>query len=93
MRSLRLIPALIVFLALAATASAEEIIYFTDNVAEILIDQQTEVIYITDGESNVEAKLDNLDGSREYDRWKAYGQSKLANLLFADERLQVAVHR
>ena len=28
-------------------------------------------------------QLDNLDGSRGYQRWQAYGQSKLANLLFA----------
>lgn len=27
--------------------------------------------------------FDNLDGSRGYSAWKAYGQSKLANLLFA----------
>lgn len=27
--------------------------------------------------------FDNLDGSRRYSRWGAYGQSKLANLLFA----------
>ena len=29
--------------------------------------------------------FDNLDGSRRYFRWTAYGQSKLANLLFAQE--------
>ena len=29
--------------------------------------------------------FDNLDGSRRYFRWAAYGQSKLANLLFAQE--------
>ena len=29
--------------------------------------------------------FDNLDGSRDYERWRAYGQSKLANLLFAYE--------
>ncbi|MBT8494752.1 MAG: SDR family NAD(P)-dependent oxidoreductase [Deltaproteobacteria bacterium] len=28
-------------------------------------------------------ELDNLDGSRGYNSWRAYGQSKLANLLFA----------
>ena len=28
-------------------------------------------------------QFDNLDGSKEYNNWKAYGQSKLANLLFA----------
>jgi WW domain-containing oxidoreductase len=36
-------------------------------------------------------QLDNLDGSRGYSPWAAYGQSKLANLLFAKhlaERLQ-----
>ena len=30
-------------------------------------------------------QFDNLDGAREYSRWRAYGQSKLANLLFARE--------
>jgi NAD(P)-dependent dehydrogenase (short-subunit alcohol dehydrogenase family) len=29
--------------------------------------------------------FDNLEGSRGYDQWKAYGQSKLANLLFSNE--------
>lgn len=46
-------------------------------------------------------ELDNLDGSRGYDAWKAYGQSKLANLLFArslarrfegSRRVALAVH-
>ncbi|MCB9749362.1 MAG: SDR family NAD(P)-dependent oxidoreductase [Myxococcales bacterium] len=30
-------------------------------------------------------QLDNLDGGRDYHRWRFYGQSKLANLLFARE--------
>jgi WW domain-containing oxidoreductase len=30
-------------------------------------------------------EFDNLDGKRGYDGWKAYGQSKLSNLLFAKE--------
>lgn len=30
-------------------------------------------------------EFDNLDGSRGYSAWSAYGQSKLANLLFAKE--------
>jgi NAD(P)-dependent dehydrogenase (short-subunit alcohol dehydrogenase family) len=37
--------------------------------------------------------FDNLDGERHYFRWRAYGQSKLANLLFAlelDRRLRAA---
>jgi NAD(P)-dependent dehydrogenase (short-subunit alcohol dehydrogenase family) len=37
--------------------------------------------------------FDNLGGDRRYFRWRAYGQSKLANLLFAlelDRRLRVA---
>jgi WW domain-containing oxidoreductase len=48
--------------------------------------------------------FDNLDGSKDYDAWEAYGQSKLANLLCAkelarrfeqregDERIALAVH-
>ena len=37
--------------------------------------------------------FDNLNGERRYFRWNAYGQSKLANLLFAlelDRRLRAA---
>ena len=37
--------------------------------------------------------LTNLDGAKGYDRWRFYGQSKLANLLFAlelDRRLRAA---
>jgi NAD(P)-dependent dehydrogenase (short-subunit alcohol dehydrogenase family) len=30
-------------------------------------------------------RFDDLDGARSYERWTAYGQSKLANLLFAYE--------
>jgi WW domain-containing oxidoreductase len=30
-------------------------------------------------------ELDNLDGSRRYQQWRAYGQSKFANILFAKE--------
>jgi NAD(P)-dependent dehydrogenase (short-subunit alcohol dehydrogenase family) len=35
--------------------------------------------------SNGALDFDNLDGARGYDRWRAYTQSKLANLLFAYE--------
>lgn len=31
------------------------------------------------------AELDNLSGEKDYSRWRAYGRSKLANLLFAVE--------
>ncbi|AQL43074.1 short-chain dehydrogenase [Halorientalis sp. IM1011] len=58
----------------------------------------------TDGESRVvtqssglhengEMRFDDLQGERDYDEWGAYGQSKLANLLFAfelDRRLDAA---
>jgi WW domain-containing oxidoreductase len=30
-------------------------------------------------------EFDNLDGHKSYSGWKAYGQSKLANILFANE--------
>ena len=30
-------------------------------------------------------QFDNLDGARGYNDWRAYGQSKLANILFASE--------
>jgi NAD(P)-dependent dehydrogenase (short-subunit alcohol dehydrogenase family) len=30
-------------------------------------------------------QFDNLSGARDYDPWRAYGQSKIANLLFAKE--------
>jgi protochlorophyllide reductase len=32
--------------------------------------------------------FDDLQGERRYDRWKAYGQSKLANVMFALELQQ-----
>ena len=58
----------------------------------------------TDGESRVvtqssglhergEIEFDDLHGERDYDKWDAYAQSKLANLLFAfelDRRLDAA---
>ncbi|MEQ1502123.1 MAG: SDR family oxidoreductase [Myxococcota bacterium] len=34
---------------------------------------------------DVGIQLDNLDGAKGYDAWRNYGQSKLANLLFARE--------
>ena len=40
--------------------------------------------------------FDDLQGERRYSRWRAYGQSKLANLLFAfelDRRLRAAGSR
>jgi NAD(P)-dependent dehydrogenase (short-subunit alcohol dehydrogenase family) len=42
---------------------------------------------------NASMRFDDLQGERDYSRWGAYGQSKLANLLFAfelDRRLKVA---
>ncbi|MBX3052643.1 MAG: SDR family oxidoreductase [Caldilineaceae bacterium] len=44
---------------------------------------------------NGRIQLDDLMGEKEYNRWSAYGQSKLANALFATElnrRLQSAGH-
>ncbi|MCB9793625.1 MAG: SDR family NAD(P)-dependent oxidoreductase [Alphaproteobacteria bacterium] len=35
--------------------------------------------------SEVGVEFDNLDGQRDYQPWRTYGQSKLANLLFAKE--------
>jgi NAD(P)-dependent dehydrogenase (short-subunit alcohol dehydrogenase family) len=42
---------------------------------------------------NAQMRFDDLQGERRYSRWGAYGQSKLANLLFAfelDRRLKAA---
>jgi len=44
---------------------------------------------------NAEIDFDDLMGKQEYSRWRAYGQSKLANAVFATElnsRLQAAGH-
>jgi NAD(P)-dependent dehydrogenase (short-subunit alcohol dehydrogenase family) len=44
------------------------------------------VVTVSSGLHNAGAiDFENLDGSRGYDRWRAYSQSKLANLLFAYE--------
>jgi len=44
------------------------------------------VVQVTSGAQYFgQIDVDDLQGERRYDRWKAYGQSKLANVVFAQE--------
>ncbi len=52
----------------------------------ILAAPQARVVTVSSGAHNFgQIAFDNLDGAKSYQRWAAYGQSKLANLLFAYE--------
>jgi NAD(P)-dependent dehydrogenase (short-subunit alcohol dehydrogenase family) len=57
-------------------------------------DGETRVVTQSSGlHENGEIDFDDLQGEREYDKWDAYAQSKLANVLFAyelDRRLNAA---
>jgi len=71
--------------------------FFTNHIGHFilvtgLLDQLTEagrvVMLSSDahkGAPKVGIQFDNLDGAKGYSGWAAYGQSKLANLLFAKE--------
>ena len=43
------------------------------------------VVVASNAAQGARIDFDNLQGERRYDRWRAYGQSKLANLLFMRE--------
>ncbi len=72
-----------------------ELQFFTNHIGHFslvtsLLDQLTDdgrVVMVSSdahkGAPRAGIQLDNLDGSRGYSPWAAYGQSKLANLLFA----------
>jgi len=74
-----------------------ELQFFTNHIGHFmlvtgLLDQLTEagrvVMLSSDahkGAPKVGIQFDNLDGSKGYSGWASYGQSKLANLLFAKE--------
>jgi WW domain-containing oxidoreductase len=74
-----------------------EIQFFTNHIGHFilvtgLLDTLTEdgrVVMLSSAAHNaapsVGIEFDNLDGSKSYSAWTAYGQSKLANLLFARE--------
>ena len=57
---------------------------------------QARVVTVTSGAQYFGAMAwDDLQGERRYDRWKAYAQSKLANVMFAlelNQRLQASGH-
>lgn len=68
--------------------------FFTNHVGHFalvtgLLDQLTDsarVVMLSSGAHHYAAKgleLDNLSGSEDYDPWRMYGRSKLANILFA----------
>ncbi|HVW23729.1 MAG TPA: SDR family NAD(P)-dependent oxidoreductase [Polyangiaceae bacterium] len=74
-----------------------ERVFFTNHVGHFILvtnllgrlAQGARVVMVTSGAHRVTPsagiELDNLSGSEHYSRWRAYGQSKLANLLFAKE--------
>ena len=74
-----------------------ELQFFTNHIGHFmlvtgLLDQLTEtgrVVMVSSdahkGAPKVGIEFDNLSGERSYSPWNAYGQSKLANLLFAKE--------
>jgi WW domain-containing oxidoreductase len=74
-----------------------ELQFFTNHVGHFmlvtgLLDLLTDTgrVVITSSEAHRQAPqggiaFDNLDGSKGYDRWRFYGQSKMANILFAKE--------
>ncbi len=78
-------------------AHGYELQFFTNHIGHFLLvtsllDQLTEsgrVVMLSSGAHTQAPKegieLDNLDGSKGYAGWRNYGQSKLANILFAKE--------
>jgi WW domain-containing oxidoreductase len=79
------------------TAHGYELQFFTNHVGHFilvtgLLDRLTDdgrVVMLSSAAHEMAPSegimFDNLDGSRSYNSWKFYGQSKLANLLFARE--------
>jgi protochlorophyllide reductase len=52
----------------------------------LLASPSPRVVQVTSGAQYFgQLDFDDLQGERRYDRWKAYGQSKLANVVFAQE--------
>jgi len=52
----------------------------------LLASASARVVQVTSGAQYFgQLDFDDLQGERHYDRWKAYGQSKLANVVFAQE--------
>jgi protochlorophyllide reductase len=52
----------------------------------LLASARARVVQVTSGAQYFgQLDFDDLQGERRYDRWKAYGQSKLANVVFAQE--------
>ena len=74
-----------------------ELQFFTNHIGHFLlvtglIDRlapEGRVVMLSSAAHNMAPKggiaFDNLDGSKGYSAWVAYGQSKMANLLFAKE--------
>lgn len=79
------------------TKHGYELQFFTNHIGHFilvtgLLDQLTEAgrVVMLSSDAHTQApkegiQFDNLDGSKGYDNWKNYGQSKLANILFAKE--------
>lgn len=79
------------------TAHGYELQFFTNHIGHFLLvtsllDQLTDTgrVVMLSSSAHTQApkdgiEFDNLDGSKGYAAWRNYGQSKLANLLFAKE--------
>jgi len=78
-------------------AHGYELQFFTNHIGHFLLitellselTDEARVVVLSSAAHNAAPKsgieLDNLSGERGYSPWKAYGQSKLANLLFAKQ--------
>ena len=78
-------------------AHGYELQFFTNHIGHFLLitellselTEEARVVVLSSGAHKgapkVGIELDNLSGERGYSPWKAYGQSKLANLLFAKQ--------
>jgi WW domain-containing oxidoreductase len=74
-----------------------ELVFFTNHIGHFLLvtsllghlADDARVVMVSSGAHRATRKagieLDDLSGEKHYSRWTAYGQSKLANLLFAKE--------
>ncbi|RYE82283.1 MAG: SDR family oxidoreductase, partial [Myxococcales bacterium] len=79
------------------TAHGYELQFFTNHIGHFilvtgLLDQLTDTgrVVVTSSDAHRRApkggiEFDNLDGRKGYNDWRAYGQSKFANILFARE--------